>query len=175
MKRGQTLLGILVIGLGLVLLLANVLDINIWAFFWPALLIGLGLWVIFRPRMVAENTAVTQKFLGDIKRDGNWDLVDEDFSFLIGDVDLDLTQASIPPGVTNLTFSGLIGDIDLRFPADVGYAVHASGIVNDVKLGGEKSTNVFGTLDEKSANFPDSEQKVVINTSCLIGDIRIRS
>lgn len=175
MKRGQTWLGIAIAGLGVLLLLANLFGINIWAFFWPALLIGLGLWVIFRPKMVGEDTAVTQKLIGDVNRSGRWDVVDEEFSYLIGDINLDLTQAQIAPGVTRLNFSGLIGDVDLHIPADVGVSLHASGLINDVTMGGENTTNFFAGLHEKSPNYPDSEQKLVITTGCLIGDVTIRT
>jgi len=50
-RHGGYLFGAIILLIGIALLLSNVLPwFNFWAFFWPVLLITIGLFVIFRRR-----------------------------------------------------------------------------------------------------------------------------
>lgn len=46
MKRGELFWAVVLIVVGGLLLLGQFVHVNVWQFFWPAILIGLGLWMI---------------------------------------------------------------------------------------------------------------------------------
>ena len=60
-NQGQFTLGVVVVVVGVVLLIANLLHIDLGLFCWPLAFILLGLFFILRPRMIEPGTAVTQK------------------------------------------------------------------------------------------------------------------
>ncbi len=63
MKRSGIVFGTLVVLLGVVLLAINLglVDNRIWNFFWPVLLVLLGVWFILRPRMHAGTLTPEQE------------------------------------------------------------------------------------------------------------------
>lgn len=173
-NRNQMLIGVVVIILGVLFLLGNLFNIDIGALFWPVLLILIGLWVIFRPRMVPEGTAVTQKFLGDIERAGPWTVTNEDFSNFIGTLKLDLRQADILPGDTYLRFSGFIGDVDIIVPEDVGVFVDSAAFVSDVKALGNKQESFLSPVRLKSGNFSQAKRRLHLKVNSFIADVDVR-
>ena len=62
MKRSGIVFGVLVVLLGVILLAINLgfVDNRIWNFFWPVLLVLVGVWFILRPRMSAGTLAPEQ-------------------------------------------------------------------------------------------------------------------
>jgi hypothetical protein len=49
------------------------------------------------------------------------DASQREFWLFFGDVKLDFTQAQLPPGETHIRINGLIGDVDVIAPTDVGW------------------------------------------------------
>ncbi len=94
-SRGQLIFGSLVLLLGIVLLIGNVFEINVWAFCWPILIIAIGVWLIIRPQLGGSHGEVNLRPLGTIRRHGEWHVRDEEIWMLVGDVDLDLSRATI--------------------------------------------------------------------------------
>ncbi|MGB8252884.1 MAG: hypothetical protein WCF08_06685, partial [Anaerolineaceae bacterium] len=88
-RRWALGIGILVIVYGAFLLAGELFHFNGWAFFFPLLLIGLGVWLIMRPRMLGSRGQVQSRILGDINRVGVWQVVPEEIWLGIGDVVLD--------------------------------------------------------------------------------------
>ena len=56
-NQGMALIGALLMIAGIFLLLGNLFDFNLWAVCFPLGLILLGLFVLFRPRMVGPDTS----------------------------------------------------------------------------------------------------------------------
>jgi predicted membrane protein len=165
--------GILVL-IGLIFLAGNIFNFNAWAFCWPAVLIVLGVWVLLRPRLALPGTNVDFHFIGDINRSGAFTLVPEDLSTFIGDIDYDLSQATIQPGETRLQMTGFIGDVDIYVPAGVGFRVVCNGFVSEVKLFGQKRSSFLTPVDFASSNFATAERKIFLEMSWFIGDITIK-
>ena len=76
--------------------------------------------------------------LGDIVRNGAWQVIPEEIWLAIGDIHLDLTEAQVPEGETTLTVFGFVNDIKLTVPEGVGIGLHCSAFVSDVKMYGDK-------------------------------------
>ena len=65
-NQGELVLAVVIILVGVLFLIGNVFDVDVWALCWPIGLILLGVWVLLRPQLVRSDTAVRQKLIGDI-------------------------------------------------------------------------------------------------------------
>ncbi len=123
MNRSSIFMGSTLVVVGLLFLLGNWLNINVWALIWPLALIVVGGWILLRPRAVAPGTNVDFRFLGEIKRGGAWQVAPEEMTAFVGDIDLDFRQAVVPVGETRLHLSGFVGDVHVTVPAGRGLRV----------------------------------------------------
>ena len=96
--RGLMYFGILLIFFGLLALVSNLTGIDFGNFCFPAGLIIIGIWVLARPRMVKDGSAVEFNILGEYKRSGAWMVKAGEIWSGIGEVKLDFTGAEIPLG-----------------------------------------------------------------------------
>ncbi len=172
--RGQVVVGIVIILLGVVFLLGNVFDINLSAYFWPLLLIGLGIFVLLRPGMVERDTAVTQRILGEIDRAGEWDVQSEEFQSFIADTTLDVTKANLPEGTTKFRFMNFVGDIELIVPESVGVSVQSSAFVSNVQVNGRKEESFLGPLNVQTEDYKAAASKIRLEATGFVNEIKVR-
>ncbi|MBN2678297.1 MAG: cell wall-active antibiotics response protein [Anaerolineaceae bacterium] len=173
-RKWLLIIGGLAIIYGTLLLLGQVFNFNGWALFFPLLLIALGVWLILRPRTLGPSGQVQTRLLGDIIRSGAWQVVPEEIWLAIGDIHLDLSQASIPEGETTITVFGFVNDIRVTVPDGVGIALHCSAFVSDLKMYDDKETTLFMPLDRKSDDYDACPRKVIIRTNHFVADIKVR-
>lgn len=166
--------GGVLIGLGALFLLGSFTGINMWAFVGPLVLIGLGLWVMTRQPRRMPGMEYHDRFIGEFKRDGAWQVQDEHFSLLIGDVNLDLTRAKVPAGVTTLRMTGFVGDIDVVVPANVGVKLKTSAVAADVQVAGQKDEILFGSTELTTPNYASTERRIDLVTEHFAGDVKVR-
>lgn len=170
--RGQLIVGGLLIFWGLLVLLDNLTGIDFGELFWPILLIGIGLWIVFRPRMVGPETDVGMRFLGDIRMMGDWQVKEVEYWSFIGDIKLDFSEAQVPAGETKIQVFGFIGDLKLRVPEDIGLAISNMGFITESRLFGRKVGGLFSPVDWKSEGYETAEKKVNIDMINFIGGVR---
>ena len=94
-NQGMALIGALVMVAGILLLLSSLFDFNLWAVCFPLGLILLGVFVIFRPRMVGPDTKSHIAFVDEAERSGPWVLGNEEHWAFVLDGTFDLTKADI--------------------------------------------------------------------------------
>ena len=173
-NQGQFQLGIVIVIFGVVLLIANIFDINLGILCWPTAFILLGVFLILRPKMVEPGTEMTQKILGEVKRSGHWQVVDEEFWYFVGDLELDMINADIPDGVTKIRTIGFVGDIDLYVPGHVGVAVESTAFVSEVGMPDGKEENFIAPVNVRTNNYKVAEKKILLQATCFVGDIKVR-
>ena len=173
-EKGQHHIGILLIIIGLIFLIARILNMNIWSVIWPLGLIGLGMWLLLRQKHIESETSVSQKFLGDIRREGIWQVGDEEIRIFIGDVELDMTRADIPAGETHLRIFGFIGDVDILVPKTVGVSVSSSGFITDAKILGHKEEKFLASIHKTSNGYEKAKTKLRLETTFFIGDLTMK-
>lgn len=173
-NQGQFYLGIVIVVFGVVLLIANIFNINLAILCWPMAFILLGVFLIYRPKMIEPGTELTQKFLGEVRRSGHWQVVDEEFWYFVGDVELDMINADIPDGVTKIRAIGFVGDIDMYVPAHVGVVVDSTALVSDVSLADAKEENFLTPVRMQTDNYKIAQKKILLQTTCFVGDIKVR-
>jgi lia operon protein LiaF len=173
-NQGQLLIGLILISLGLMFLISTLFDIRLGAFCWPAGLILLGAWLLLRPRTLPPDTALTQRIIGDIERYGSWQVSDEEIWSLIGDAELDMTEAVIPDGETQIRIYGIVGDIKMILPADVGIAVSSYAIASSTTILGEKNDGVLSPIHVTSDNYKAADRRIRLEATFIAGDVKVR-
>jgi len=173
-NRGQLFIGILLTLIGLMFLVGDLFDVNVWAFCWPVGLILLGVWLLLRPQLVSSDTAVRQKILGDIHRDGVWQVANEEIWIGVGDVDLDMTSADIPTGETRLRVFGFVGDVDVLVPEGVGVSVSSMAFVTDARVLGQKRDSFLAPVHLTSDDYETAERKIRLETTFFVGDLKVK-
>lgn len=172
-NRSQVLIGGFMLLLGTGLLLANVLKVSLWTFCFPLGLILLGVLLLVRPRVFDTSQASSWYLFGEVKRGSGWTPADEEFWLFFGDTKLDLTQAQLPAGETHIRINGLIGDVDVIVPADVGVAVFASGVIVDLRTPTDKLDKFLSPAESVSLNYATAERQLHLSTAFVIGDIDV--
>jgi len=173
-RKSQLTAGLVLIGVGVLLFVASLLGVSAWKLLFPLILIGLGVWVVLRPRDLDRPAKVTQHLLGDIDRSGPWVVADEEIMTLIGDVNLDFTQAEIPLGETRIRTVGFVQDITIRIPSDVGIAVETSGVFGEVNLFGEKREAFFSSIALQSESYRVADQTIRLVADGFVVEVKVR-
>lgn len=174
--RGQVFIGAAIILAGLVFLIGNQFNINVWAFCWPTALILLGVWLLVRTQRGVPDTGVRQRLLilGDMHRDGAWQVADEEIWVGVGDVDLDMLEAEVPLGETRIRILGFVSDVDILVPEGVGVSVSSTAFVSDAKVLGKKREGILVPVDVVSDDYETAERKVRLETTCFVSEVKVR-
>ena len=162
-NRGPLFIGSLLVIFGIVLLLGNIFQINIWALCWPTGLILVGVWLLLRPRFALPGTFVNIRFIEDEKRKGQWQVNNEEIWSFINTVRLDMTQATIPAGETTIRMYGFIGDIDIVVSMDVGCSVSSSAFATSARINGQKGDTFLVPATFTSENYASVERKIHVS------------
>jgi predicted membrane protein len=173
-NRGQLLIGGVLILFGVMALLNSVLGIDVGAIFWPSLLIIVGIWIILRPRYLRSGVELEQVIFGTIRRDSTWEVSDLETWIGIGDLKLNLLQASFPSGETKIQVYGFIGDVLLKVPSDVGVSVSTTAFISDVTTPEKKAERIISPLHVESQNFRDAEKRVVLEVISFIANAKVK-
>jgi lia operon protein LiaF len=172
-NRGRMIVGLAIIGVGIVFLIGTVFRVNVWAFCWPVGLIAVGIWLLVRPSMISSDTRIAQKVLGDIRRTGAWDVVKEEIWLGVGDVRLDMTEAAVPAGETQIRVYGFVGDVDLIVPEGIGVSVSSWAFLTDGKVLGKNEQSFVMPLQAASEEYELSERRVRLETYFFVNDLTI--
>jgi len=171
---GLMLIGVVIVLFGLMSLIGALFDIDVGDFCFPVGLILLGVWILIRPRLVRPDRALQTRVFGPIRRDGAWQVTDEELWLFVGDVNLDLTQAEIPLGETLIRVSGFVGNVRLFVPEGVGVSVSSTGLVSDVRLLGQRRDGFLAPIDLVSDSYETAERKVRLEMVFFVSDVRVR-
>ncbi|MBK7219502.1 MAG: hypothetical protein IPH95_21185 [Candidatus Promineofilum sp.] len=160
-NQGMALIGALVMVAGILLLLSSLFDFNLWAVCFPLGLILLGVFVIFRPRMVGPDTRA------------GW--AREHWAFVL-DGTFDLTKADIPPGETLIRAFGFVNDVEIFVPADVGLALDLASFVTSMKVnGGGEESSFLAPVHWRSDGYKGLERRVRFELTQFVGDVKVRT
>lgn len=174
MNKGTLIFGLALILLGLAILIGNLTGIDMSAICWPSALILVGLWMVLRPQMIGSDMALQQKILGDIKRRGEWEVREEEIWLGIGDIELDLTQATIPLGETRLRLFGFVNSIEVLLPETVGAWVRSTAFLTDSDVFGREEDRFLSTFEARTPDYDVAEHKVRIEATYFVADLKVR-
>jgi lia operon protein LiaF len=173
-RRWRWLAGGLLITIGVVSLAGVIFHINFASLCLPIGLITIGLFFILRPGLQSRNAKNHVYLAGNVRRSGQWQVASEEVWIIICDVDLDFSTARIPAGETIIQIFGLIGDIKILLPGDVGISVNSEGIFSEVKFFGDKNESVMTGINQATPNYAASERRIRLETGFIFSDIKIQ-
>ena len=174
-NSGVLVFGTVLILIGVLILFGSILNVNLWNFFWPVVLILLGVWLLFRPRWKGSLGSSNFLFFNNLRRRGAWQVQNEEIVTFLGDVFLDLTDAEIPIGETVYRIYGFIGDVDLVTPPDIGVSVSSAAFVNEVRVFGKKHSSILLPIETTSESYATAERKIRLDVAFFISDVKIKS
>jgi predicted membrane protein len=175
MKRWQVIIGMILILLGIIALMNQVFpNFRIGRFFGPLVLIGLGLLLIFRPRIAGPDVIVQIPILGDIRKTGIWEVTQHEIWWFVGSSRLDFTEAVFPKGNATIKIFGFVTDLKVILPDDVGLRVTSSAFVSEYNGMQGKQERFLSLLEDQSANFHSAEKRVDLQTVAFVSEIKVR-
>ncbi|WP_409342415.1 cell wall-active antibiotics response protein LiaF [Paenibacillus sp. MBLB4367] len=93
---------------------------------------------------------------------------------VIGEVNMDLSLAIPEQKESVVVLQGIIGDIDILVPEDMGVSVQCSLMFGQVDVAREKEAGLLNKIVWQSPNYEASEQKVKLIVSYIVGDVDIK-
>lgn len=168
---GESRNGYLLLLVGVLFLLGDHLFFMI-----AMILISLGYYFIRTKRMQKHRPYVRkQQFMENMKwKREPWILQSMSIWCVIGEFQLDFSLALPEKAETILIFQGLIADIDLIAPEDMGVEITSSVLFGQVQIGRELEAGLLSNVSWRSPNYEQSEYKIKIVTSHLIGDVDVK-
>ena len=175
MKKWQIVLGIVLIFLGLFSLSDALFNVDLGRFVGPLILVGLGLLLILRPRRAKAGVQVEMPILGDIRKNGAWEVTQHEFWWFVGENRLDFSAAIFPQGEGTIKIVGFVADVKIILPADVGLQLESASFVSELMLPEGKQERFLSRLSYQSPNFSQVEKRVLIETVGFVSEIVVRS
>jgi lia operon protein LiaF len=163
--------GYVLLAIGLLILLGGHLSLIV-----SVILLSLGFFYINSKRIHKDETYIQKQSLVDSIRWGKdpWVLRNSSIWNVIGEVQIDLTYALFEHKETTLILQGVIGDVDIIVPEDVGVSVTASVLFGQLVVGPEKEVGLMNKIVWQSQDYAECDQQVKLIISYIVGDIDIK-
>ncbi|MCI3920055.1 cell wall-active antibiotics response protein LiaF [Paenibacillus sp. TRM 82003] len=161
-----------------------VLIANHWAFLIGVVVAAVG-WFLYRSKSSGKAASegnpygpafVKQHIVANLRwgQGVAWTVRSSDVSVAIAEVKIDLTNALFEEPVTTLRLQGIIGDIDIVVPEDVGLTVNAQVAIGEIQVAGERGAGLMNRLVWRSPNADAAEFRVHIDLSYAIADVDVK-
>jgi hypothetical protein len=173
-RQSRVMVGLAFIAVGLLFLIGVVFRVNVWTFCWPLGLIVLGAWLLLRPSLASPGTKIRVHPLAEVRRKGAWDVGNEEIWIFVGDVDLDLTEASLAPAENKIKVFGLVGDVTLVVPEGLAVAVSSFAFLTDGKVYGSKQEQFVTPLQVVSDGYDAAAARVKVETYFLVNSLKLK-
>lgn len=173
-KQSRVMVGLAFIGVGLLFLIGVVFRVNVWTFCWPLGLIAVGGWLLLRPSLASPGTKIRVHPLAEVRRSGAWDVGNEEIWIFVGDVHLDLTEASLAPGESKVKIFGLVGDVTLVVPKGYPVSVSSFAMLTDGKVYGTKQEQFVTPLQIEGDGYETAAARVKIENYFLVNSLKLK-
>jgi predicted membrane protein len=176
MRKTELFFGAIVLGVGFLLLIGAVFDINVGGLICPSALILIGGWLIFRTQTAPEQTAVHYRFVGDFKRRRPWQLEqNEEHWAFVNDLKLDFSQAELLDGETSLRVGAFVNDLRIWVPPDLGVAINSMAFVTETRIYSERMQTILAPYTWQSDNYATATKKIILRPIGFFSEIRIKT
>jgi lia operon protein LiaF len=173
MRRSEIIYGSIILGVGVLLLIGAIFNLNIWGILCPSGLIALGVWLIYRTRKDPREGDLDIKFVGDVRREGAWEAMSNETWGFVLDSRLDFSEADLPTGQTVFRVVAFVNDFKVIIPDNVGIAVNSMAFMTESKIQGEKQETFFIPYSWESENFDTASQKILLKPTCFVSEIKV--
>lgn len=168
---GENRTGYVLIGLGLLFLSLSHISI-----LFAVILISFGYYLI-RSNQLQKDPSYKQRhnILESIRWNREpWVLNNMSVWSIVGEMNLDLSLAIIEQPETTLVFQGIVGDIDIIVPDDLGVRIESTILIGETKIGLEQQDGLVTRMNWQSMNYNTAEQRVIITLSYVVGDVHVK-
>ena len=173
-NQGQIIFGLVIIVAGIIFLAGVLFDIDTGVLCLPTILILLGVLLLLRPWMAGPDTGLQMAVFGPVRRYGAWQVAEEEIWLLVGDVNLDLTEAEVPFGETRIRVFSSVSTIRLIVPEGIGVAVASTAIVTDSRFFGQKRDQILTAPPLTSDDYETAERKIRLEPTMFVADVKVR-
>lgn len=173
-KQSRLMVGLAFIGVGLLFLIGVVLRIDVWRFCWPLGLIAVGAWLLLRPSLAGPDTRIRVHPLADLHRTGAWDVGNEEIWIFVGDVELDLTEASLAPGESKIRIFGLVGEVTVTLPEELPVSLSLYAILTDGTVYGKKQEQFVTPLQLESEGYRAAADRVKLESFFVVNSLKVK-
>lgn len=151
----------------------RILDRSLWHYFWPVLIIAVGLWILLKPalagskkktaELLTDELRVSTVFAGTSRRIASAEFKGGSVDVVLGGADIDLRGSGLAGGSAQLALSAVLGGIDVRVPETWDVVVHGSP--------------VLGGIDDKTRHPQESERTgtLHVKASAVLGGIDLKN
>ncbi|MCS7461771.1 cell wall-active antibiotics response protein LiaF [Paenibacillus doosanensis] len=163
--------GYIFIGIGLVILIGGNLSLLL-----SVVLISLGYFYIRSRQLQRDDKYVRKQSLIDSIRWGRepWVLRSSSIWNVLGELQIDLTYAIPEQPETTIVLQGVIADVDIIVPEDMGLSVTAWVLFGQSDIGPNKEAGVFNKTVWQSANYETADTRVELLITYVVADIDIK-
>jgi lia operon protein LiaF len=149
---------------------------NNTAFVLAIILISLGYFFLKSKQIHhGENYFQKQKIIDSIRLGKEpWILKNSSMWNVIGEINIDLSLAILEQKETTIILQGVIGDIDIIVPEDIGVSVTSSVVFGQIDVAMNKEAGVMNKVSWNSPNYESCDHRVKLVVSYLVGDIDIK-
>jgi hypothetical protein len=135
-------------------------------------LVALGVLAILAWIRVRRFSRQLHRAFGHVHSGDAWSVEDGVIRTALGDIHLDLADASLPAGDTELTLLCWVGTIQVRVPQDVELDVTAQTFVGTVDVLGVREEGFIRDIHVRSTGAP-SERRLHLRLSTAIGELLV--
>lgn len=163
--------GYVLLAVGIIMLLSHHLTLII-----AIILISLG-YYFMKSRQLHKDDAYMQKqtILESLKWNKDpWILKNLSIWSIIGEINMDMSIAMAEKGETIIVLQGVVGDIDIIVPEDLGVTISASVLLGQINVMNDKEAGLLNKRVWQSANYESMDNKVNIVISYIVGDVDIK-
>ena len=115
-----------------------------------------------------------RRFLGEIELAGPMQAGPMRIETFIGEVRLDLTQATFPDGETPIHVSTAIGEVRVLLPADIPVSVRATSMLGESEALGRVSGAFMGDARAETDDYAAATKRIRLEAQSLIGEVAVR-
>jgi predicted membrane protein len=150
----------------------RIFDRTVWHYFWPLLIIGLGVWILVKPgrgadkkkipELTVDELRISQVFSSTSRRVEAQNFKGGSAEVVLGSAEVDLSGAGLEGGQAVLALSAVLGSIELRVRPEWEVVV--------------EGTPVLGSIEQKQSRLGPGDKKgtLRIRASVVLGSIHIK-
>ena len=137
--------------------------------------VALGVLAILAAWRVRRFSRKLRRAVGHVRSSTDGWAVEEDvvISTVVGDISLDLSDAELPAGETELALFCWLGTIQIRVPRAYGVDVTAQSIVGGVDVLGRREEGLVRDIHQRSEGYEDRPQRVKMRLSTFVGELLV--
>ncbi len=171
LRHGEERSGYLLVALSAVMLLSSHFSLII-----AIILISLGFFYI-RSRQIQPGETYVQKqnILQSLKwNKETWVMRSMSIWSVIGEIHLDLSLALPEEEETVIVMQGVVGDVDIIVPEDLGVVVQSTVVFGQTSIDDEREAGLMNKIYWKSPQYEHSENRVKFVLSFIVGDVDVK-